>query len=555
MSAESPTPPPPQPSLIDRLRAAPVSTVLFAVCIIVFVLAERAGSTQSSETLIRFGANYRSGVWHGEWWRLFTSMFLHIGVVHLVWNLWAGLSWTAPFERIVGPWRFLFIYLVSGLVGSAASIIGHDAVSAGASGALFGVMGGQFVLLRATLGGWRALWAEPGLRRMLGMTVAWLAIGPFVGFDSFAHGGGLLAGMALTSGFLRGGQYRLPVAVFCCAVAVVCATRPLPVLHDDWVDVRAIDAAWARRDWKEVVALTGQVKRGERLAPFRAEALIGLGREQEAGALLSTTAEQLAEAAWLASLLERTGQGDRAKLCLEDALARAPNELELQWALHQLLSRRHDPKARQLAEQIVRAHPKSAQALGLQARLRLSEGEREEGLDLLRQAAALSPDPWRFEYVMALIDAGRRQAARAELAGAPNPQFLECWVTLVEGDYAGATSCDALEGKSERSLKALRLVGLGQCGAALTMLGDNDDELAVGLRAVCALRETPTTSVPGPDGVVPRLLRFSVTRDLADLEGLEDDAKNSWLWPLLPAEARRVLPREAGSAAPAPDAR
>ena len=66
-------------------------------------------------------------------WRLFTSMFLHIGALHLVWNIAMGFTWTAPFERLVGPYRFAFIYLASGLAGSAASVIGHDAVSAGAS--------------------------------------------------------------------------------------------------------------------------------------------------------------------------------------------------------------------------------------------------------------------------------------------------------------------------------------------------------------------------------------------------------------------------------------
>jgi membrane associated rhomboid family serine protease len=76
--------------LLQRLLAAPVTTVLFAACIALFAVAESNGSTQSTETLLRYGAAWRGLVWKGEYWRLFTCMFLHIGVVHLVWNLTAG---------------------------------------------------------------------------------------------------------------------------------------------------------------------------------------------------------------------------------------------------------------------------------------------------------------------------------------------------------------------------------------------------------------------------------------------------------------------------------
>lgn len=190
--------PTPRPSVWRRLSAAPATLFFFGICIVVFVLAERTGSTETTETLIRFGATWRPAVWQGQWWRLFSSMFLHVGLMHLVWNLWAGFSWCEPFERAVGSVRFAVVYLLSGAAGSAASVAGHDAVSAGASGALFGVMGGVLLVQRLMRGSWKAIWKDQAQRTMLVTIGIWLAIGPYFRFDSFAHLGGLLAGAAFT---------------------------------------------------------------------------------------------------------------------------------------------------------------------------------------------------------------------------------------------------------------------------------------------------------------------------------------------------------------------
>ena len=205
--------------------------MLFACCIVVFALAERSGSTTNPETLLRFGAAWRGLVWQGEWWRLITAMFLHIGIVHLVWNIWAGFSWAAPFERLMGSYRFLLVYLLSGLAGSAASVIGHDAVSAGASGALFGVVGGVLVVHRKTLGSWSALWAQKDIRNNLLMMAAWLVLGPFMGFDSFAHGGGLVAGAALTWTMLPLRKGNFGAAIAAIGLLVWISLRPIPGLH------------------------------------------------------------------------------------------------------------------------------------------------------------------------------------------------------------------------------------------------------------------------------------------------------------------------------------
>jgi membrane associated rhomboid family serine protease len=89
------------------------------------------------------------GLAEGEWWRLLTAAFLHAGIIHLGFNMlmlwWIG----APLEEAMGRARFLLLYAVSGLAGSAGALmLSPDAVTVGASGAVFGLLGAAFVLER-----------------------------------------------------------------------------------------------------------------------------------------------------------------------------------------------------------------------------------------------------------------------------------------------------------------------------------------------------------------------------------------------------------------------
>jgi membrane associated rhomboid family serine protease len=89
------------------------------------------------------------GVAHGEWWRLFTAMFLHASFFHLAVNMYSLYFVGSILEQLIGRWRFLMLYLVSGLAGSAgALILSPLKPTVGASGAIFGVLGGLFILER-----------------------------------------------------------------------------------------------------------------------------------------------------------------------------------------------------------------------------------------------------------------------------------------------------------------------------------------------------------------------------------------------------------------------
>ncbi len=158
--------------------------------------------------LVRFGANFGPFILEGETWRLFTSMFLHVGLAHLFFNAYALFIFGLEMERLYGLDRYLTIYILSGLFGSLASFASRGEVfSAGASGAIFGVIGmnlAYFMLHRQTFG-------QFGRQRMMN-TLFIISINLVFGFtvpgiDNLAHLGGLIAGFAM--GYSLAPRYQL----------------------------------------------------------------------------------------------------------------------------------------------------------------------------------------------------------------------------------------------------------------------------------------------------------------------------------------------------------
>jgi membrane associated rhomboid family serine protease len=89
------------------------------------------------------------GVAHGEWWRLITAAFLHYGPLHLGINMYSLYFAGTLLEQLIGRWRFALLYLASGIAGSAGAMVwSPNQVTLGASGAIFGILGGLFVLER-----------------------------------------------------------------------------------------------------------------------------------------------------------------------------------------------------------------------------------------------------------------------------------------------------------------------------------------------------------------------------------------------------------------------
>ena len=148
---------------------------------------------------------------NGETWRLFTAMFLHIGATHLISNL-IGLFWLGPIiEGHYGHLRFAAIYLLGGLLGSVASYAFSPALSAGASGAVFALLGATIVYFYR----YRENMGRQG-QSMLQSALVILVINLVLGFsisnvDNWGHMGGLAGGVIVAIGLLP--RYRRPAVV------------------------------------------------------------------------------------------------------------------------------------------------------------------------------------------------------------------------------------------------------------------------------------------------------------------------------------------------------
>lgn len=167
--------------------------------IAVFILMILSGVNAflpDSESLIQWGANFRPITLEGEWWRLITSCFLHIGVFHLLMNMYALLYIGLLLEPHLGRARFLGAYLLTGIFASITSLWWHDlTISAGASGAIFGMYGVFLAMLTTNF-------IEKSARKALLTSIAVfigynLLNGLKGGIDNAAHIGGLISGLII----------------------------------------------------------------------------------------------------------------------------------------------------------------------------------------------------------------------------------------------------------------------------------------------------------------------------------------------------------------------
>lgn len=173
-------------------RARPRLTYLFlAVNVAIFILMTLSGGTTNPVNLVRWGAKYGPLIVEGEWWRLITPNFIHIGLMHLMFNSLALYVLGPVVERIYGNGRFLVIYLISGVLGVSASFAFSPSLSAGASAAIFGLFGALLYFGQ----NYRNLFFRTMGTEILVLLGINLAFGFFSGaVDNYAHLGGLLGG-------------------------------------------------------------------------------------------------------------------------------------------------------------------------------------------------------------------------------------------------------------------------------------------------------------------------------------------------------------------------
>jgi rhomboid protease GluP len=192
---------------VQRESSVSLTKVLLGANAMLFVAMVISATIQADtfsmdftgQLMVHFGANFGPYTLSGQWWRLFTYMFLHGGIFHIAMNMWClwNLGWLC--ESIYGRFTYAAIYLITGVAGGLASVGWNPSVlSVGASGALFGLTGAliaSFYLGEFTLSG---INIKGTLSSLLFFTGFNLFLGRMVpGIDNACHVGGLVSGLML----------------------------------------------------------------------------------------------------------------------------------------------------------------------------------------------------------------------------------------------------------------------------------------------------------------------------------------------------------------------
>ncbi len=191
-----------QPQTEQRVNTTYATFTILIINALLLALMELNGGSTNMSVLTRFGAIVPHLVLDGQYYRLFTAMFLHIGITHFAYNSLSLYIYGSRIEKHIGIPKFIILYIVSGMVGSVASLVFSQSNAAGASGAIFGLAGGCLAFARKT--------RKPldGLHVYEIATL--IAFGIVYGLtsdnvDNAAHIGGLVAGFLLTHVFLLRG--------------------------------------------------------------------------------------------------------------------------------------------------------------------------------------------------------------------------------------------------------------------------------------------------------------------------------------------------------------
>jgi rhomboid protease GluP len=324
--------PPTSPVIRLPLAKPVVVNILLGVIGVVFLAETVFGGSTSTSTLRTFGAQVNSLVAAGAYWRLLAAMFLHIGLMHVAFNGWALFSIGRDVEAFYGPARFTALFLITGLAGNVAYyLLGPDVLSAGASGAIFGLIGAEAAFFVRN----RPLFGKFGRERLINLLVM-IGINLVFGFtvqgvNNIAHLGGLLSGFLLSLALSP--RYQFAWAHF--------AGQPEPV-------GMLIDVSPKQLRWIGIAAAIILLLAGTWLGARHWTASATLLREQAQSAMdaneLSRAQALMQQAVesdrtdpanhyGLGIVLARRGELNAAAASLEVALQLAPEQVDTQYAL------------------------------------------------------------------------------------------------------------------------------------------------------------------------------------------------------------------------------
>jgi len=183
-------------------REFPITVGILAICVAVYIaMSANSGSIflPTVADVKRWGGTGPEIILKGEWWRLVTAVFVHIGIIHIVSNMYVFWGLGAIAERLLGRWNFLATYLLTGIAGNVLTLLlKPNIVGAGASGAIFGLAGVLIAVLqfgRLSVPNERL---NPLKQQVIRLALLNLLIGAAApGINNVAHLGGLIYGLLL----------------------------------------------------------------------------------------------------------------------------------------------------------------------------------------------------------------------------------------------------------------------------------------------------------------------------------------------------------------------
>ena len=209
------------PGIALATGIAPITRALIGINVALYLIGASQGAGFNNPGGALYAKLWLDGpdLHNGGWWRLVTTMFLHASIVHIAFNLFALWVIGRPVEQYLGPVRYLGLYLVSGLAGSAGALLQTPGVTVGASGAIFGILGAMVILE----------WQITG--QLAGQAMSLVAINLVISFlipgiSWGGHVGGLIGGVLIMlayahwrDGRAQYGQIGIPGVLGLIAVA------------------------------------------------------------------------------------------------------------------------------------------------------------------------------------------------------------------------------------------------------------------------------------------------------------------------------------------------
>jgi membrane associated rhomboid family serine protease/Flp pilus assembly protein TadD len=405
-----------RPTTLQLAQMFPVTAGIVAINVLVYIgcsiesLKTGVGGPMdfNAAMLLHWGANFGPLTLGGQPWRIFTTMFVHGGLIHIGANMWCFWNFGPIVERVYGRWRFLIIYLLTGLASSVASLAMHPStISVGASGAIFGVVGALvFPFYRKHL-----VLPHPVMKSMLGSLLTFIVINLLIGsavpmIDNAAHVGGLLSGLALgaiiTQFAMTGGNLKelFPKVAAVSAIMIGFAFAGVQHLYRD--RILPDQAFLALQQGNPQLALD-RAKQAVAKNPNNAVAHMALGEAYwTKGQYADATKEYRAAhdlepndadiAAELGAAYVATGQWNEAEPILRQAIKADPNDaVSLQNLGITLAAENRPDEALTFLRQAVSKAPQSAKANYALGSVLLDQNQYQEALGPLGNAAKLDP--------------------------------------------------------------------------------------------------------------------------------------------------------------------